>query len=128
VFLKYNLGGLVWAAIIFILCMIPGDEMPDLSIWELFTFEKAAHSGVFAVLVFQLAMGFYKQFSFRILRYHALQVATIISVMYGGVLEVLQQALFSGRHGDILDFIANCVGVLAGAVFFHLLFKNIYLR
>ncbi len=127
-FFKYNLGGFAWAIIILVLSMVPGDEMPDLSFWELFTFEKAAHIGVFAVLVFQLAMGFYKQYSFRILRYHALQAATISAVIYGGLMEVLQAVFSVGRHGDILDFVANCLGVLVGSVAFHLLFRNIYLR
>jgi VanZ family protein len=127
-FFRYNLGAFSWAAIILVLCITPGDEMPDLSFWELFTFDKAAHTTVFAILVFQLAMGFYKQYSFRILRYHALQAATIAGIIYGGLLELLQQVMFAGRHGDILDFIANCAGCLVGSAVFHLLFKNIYLR
>jgi len=127
-FLKYNFAGISWAIIIFILCMIPGKDMPDISFWELFTFEKAAHSGVFGVLVFQLAMGFYKQYSFRILRYHALQAAVMISIIYGGLLEILQHLLLADRIGDVMDFIANSIGALAGAATFHLLFKSIYLR
>lgn len=127
-FLKYNLGAILWALVILGLTLIPGSMMPDLSFWELLTFDKAAHMFVFAVLVFQLAMGFYKQYRFRVLRYHALQSAFIFSVIYGGLIELLQGALFTDRHPDVIDFIANTIGCIAGAVLFHGLFKNIYLR
>lgn len=127
-FFKYNLAAILWALVILGLTLSPGSIMPDLSFWHLLSFDKAAHMFVFAVLVFQLAMGFYKQYRFRVLRYHALQSAFIFSVIYGGLIELLQGMLFSDRHPDVIDFVANTIGSIAGAGLFHGLFKNIYLR
>lgn len=127
-FLKYNLPAFLWALVILGLTLVPGSVMPDLSFWKLLSFDKVAHMFVFAVLVFRLSVGFYKQYRFRILRYHALQSAFIISVIYGGLLELLQGLLLADRHPDIIDFIANTIGCVAGAGLFHGLFKNIYLR
>jgi glycopeptide antibiotics resistance protein len=127
-FFKYNLAAILWALVILALTLSPGSIMPDLPFWDLLRFDKVAHIFVFAVLVFQLAMGFYKQYRFRVLRYHALQSAFIFSVIYGGLIELLQGMLFHDRHTDVIDFIANTLGCIAGASLFHGLFKNIYLR
>jgi VanZ family protein len=127
-FLKYNLTAILWALTLLVLSLIPGRMMPDLFFWQLIRFDRVAHMVAFAILVFKLAMGFYKQHSFRSLRYHALQMAFIFSLAYGGLLELLQGLLLTDRHPDMFDFIANAIGCITGAGLFHALFKNIYLR
>ncbi len=127
-FLRYNLAGILWALTLLLLSLIPGRMMPDLSFWQLIRFDRVAHMVAFAILVFKLAMGFYKQYTFRSLRYHALQSAFIFSLVYGGLLEILQGLLIADRHPEMPDFIANAIGCISGAGLFHALFKNIYLR
>lgn len=127
-FLRNNLFAITWAALIFLLCMIPGRDMPDTSFWDLLTFDKVSHTMVFAVLSFQCSLGFYKQYAFRVLRYHAVEAATMFSILYGALLEIIQHLALTDRFGSIYDFIANTAGSLIGALWFHVLFKNIYLR
>ena len=41
-------------------------------------------------------------------------VISIMSIVYGGIMEVLQEKYFYPRTGDWRDWIADCVGVLVG--------------
>ncbi|MCZ2276492.1 MAG: VanZ family protein [Bacteroidia bacterium] len=127
-FLRYNITGISWALIIMALTLVPGSSLPDLSFWELLSFDKVAHLIVFAILAFNLAVGFRKQHQFPALHIHALQYAFVISVIYGLTLEILQGALFADRYADLIDFIADTIGAGTGVFIFHLIFKNIYLR
>ncbi len=36
----------------------------------------------------------------------------ILPIVFGGVMEILQASINTGRSGDIMDFLANSVGVL----------------
>lgn len=121
-FFKYNFWGLAWALLIFFLCGLPGGEFPDLSFWSMLAFEKVAHAFVFAVLVVLLIVGFIKQFSFPALRYMAVPIAPIISIIYGGAIELLQLFLFEERSADVLDFIANSAGAGLGVIAFYMIY------
>lgn len=41
-------------------------------------------------------------------------VISIISIMYGGLIEILQERYFYPRVGDWMDWLADCIGVLVG--------------
>ncbi len=41
----------------------------------------------------------------------------LATTLYGGLIEVLQEALGQGRHGDLLDLAADCAGAVAGVAF-----------
>lgn len=123
-FFKYNIAALIWAIIIFIFCIIPGKDLPDLSFWDA---DKAAHALVFAILVFLLGRGFSRQFTFNRLRYRPLLFVVSISIVYGGLLEIMQSTLLTDRFGDMFDFIANCIGCFAGAWVFHKFHKRLFL-
>ncbi|WP_460502028.1 VanZ family protein, partial [Hymenobacter agri] len=41
---------LLWAAVVLVLTLTPSDEMPRTPVWELLSFDTAAHAGVFFVL------------------------------------------------------------------------------
>ncbi|MFI5218597.1 MAG: VanZ family protein [Bacteroidia bacterium] len=118
-FFKYNLAGITWAVVIFILCIIPGNLLPDLSWWSLLSFDKLVHAFVFGVLVFLFGKGFIRQYSFDILKLHPIKCAIIISVIYGGLLEIMQSTLLIERTGDIKDFVANTIGCSLGGFVFH---------
>ncbi len=124
-FFRYNLYALVWAAFIFVLCVLSGEEFPDLSFWSFFTFDKAAHAFVFAVLVLLLTVGFIKQYTYKSLRYIAVPAAATISLLYGALTETMQMFLQNGRMADVMDFIANSVGVVIGVLLFHIIYGKV---
>ncbi len=125
-FFRYNKTGIFWTLLILLLCLLPGKDMPDLSFWQLLTFDKVAHVFVFAVLVFVLATGFIKQYRFRNLRYNAVKSAFIFSILYGGATEILQGILTPDRHPEILDFAANAFGCGVGVATFFLIYGKNY--
>lgn len=113
-FFKYNYPALLWATFIAVLCGIPGQDLPSADWLELISFDKFVHAGMFAALVFLTVRGFRKQSSTSFLNRYAAYVAVSFAIAYGGILEILQGALFENRTADVYDFIANTVGCLVG--------------
>ncbi len=50
----------------------------------------------------------------------------IFCIMWGGMLEYLQDVMSRGRHFEIFDIIANIIGAFLGVVAFSLLLKKRY--
>lgn len=80
---------------------------------------------LFAMLFWFIAIGQLKQHVFSYKRKRASTLAFIITVAYGGAIELIQGNLLSGRTMDILDMIANIIGATIGW-FFFLAFKKKY--
>lgn len=118
-FFKYTKWALLWAVLIFILCAIPGRDLPHISFLEILEFDKWVHAGVFFVLTVLFIRGFSLQNSLAILKSRPMIASFVISVAYGGSLELMQEALFSERSADIYDFIANSFGCVMGLLLYR---------
>lgn len=46
-------------------------------------------------------------------------VIVLLLILYGGLLEVIQESFIPGRYGSISDFLANAVGVLSGLIIYQ---------
>lgn len=123
-FLRYNKVTIVFSVIIIILCGFPGDKMPSLDFMGLLSFDKLAHMFCFGTLAVFAAGGLVKYLHFSFLRKHALSWAIAYSVFLGGATEVAQALLTIHRTGDWIDFMADCIGIMIGAV----VFLTIYTR
>lgn len=121
-FFRYNLFGIVWALIILMLILMPGNNMPDTDIWSFFTFDKFAHFFVFAVLVFLLIIGYTKQYTYTWLKFNAVKSALITGIAYSVILEC-GQALVPQRTFDLVDLLANTVGCFLGSILFYFVYK-----
>lgn len=113
-FFKHIKWGLLWALLILILCGIPGRDIPHISFLELLSFDKFVHAGIFFVLILLVTRGFELQTTFLTLQTNAKLVAFVLCVVYGGLLELMQEAVFEERSADVYDFIANSFGSLLG--------------
>lgn len=102
-----------WAIVIFILCATPGRYIPSVSWLELLSFDKWVHAGVFFVLVslFGIAVQAHRQSR------NIFYLFFLLSVLYGGALEIMQAKVFSERSADWYDMIANSFGCLMGLLF-----------
>lgn len=109
---------------IFALTALPGNEFPDLGYFDLFSFDKFVHAFFFAILSYNIAMGQYKQYRFCSIRYRCAKTAVLISVVYGILLEILQQYVWFDRTGDVLDVLANTIGSILGVMYFKWIFKK----
>lgn len=131
-FIKHTKWAIMWALLILILCAIPGRDLPHISVLELLNFDKFVHASLFFILILLTIRGFKVQTSFYILHTYPKSCALIKCIIYGGLLEIMQGALFSERTADLYDFIANSTGCILGLSVFNtieakLLKKLIYL-
>ena len=46
-------------------------------------------------------------------------IASLLSIVFGGVIEILQGVLSIYRTTDIFDFVANCLGILTMALIIY---------
>ncbi len=97
----------LWAAVIMVVSVIPGPDLPSLSIWEP---DKVMHVFVYAVLTY-LTFQWIKPFpAYTSLNKRAIFSVTVC-ILYGFIIELIQLILPT-RSFDMLDALANTVGCL----------------
>jgi VanZ family protein len=124
-FIRYSLFAILWSLVILLLCGLPGSGFPDLSLWDLLTFDKFAHAFVYAVFSFLWAISFAKQNAFYTLATYPRVFALIAGVLYGIFIEVLQQFVFTERSAELNDVIANSTGAVIGIGLFSWVYRGI---
>lgn len=119
----------IWAAIIFILYSLPSSVIKYDPSWDFFRVDKLVHFFLFFVWTIILSVLFVKLPNVFLQKYHSI-IATIFSLIYGGVLEFFQEDWFPSRNSDPWDMAANAVGALLGLILFRKIFSKIqfYLR
>jgi VanZ family protein len=100
----------LWALTILVVSVIPGEDLPSLSIWEP---DKVMHAFVYGVLTALIYIArpkngvFIKKLIFQ---------AILLCILYGFFIELIQLVLPT-RKFDILDALANSVGCfIAGGI------------
>lgn len=91
--------------------------MPEVNIVN---FDKIGHFSVMGLLNFLFIRHYYHQNHIRKIKLQPLIGITLLTIAYGGLMEVLQEVLQSDRTADIYDFAANSLGCLAALLFVKL--------
>jgi VanZ family protein len=112
-FLQKMKWALFWALFIFILCAIPGHDIPHISFLEMLSFDKFVHAGMFFIQALLLIRAFRLQHAFSFLTNYPRITAFFLCVTYGGTLELMQGAFFIERTASVFDFMANSIGTVA---------------
>ncbi|MDB5235807.1 MAG: hypothetical protein JWR44_2800 [Hymenobacter sp.] len=99
-----------WAAVVLVLTLTPANEMPRTPVWELLSFDTAAHAGVFAVLAGLSWFSLRRQVRWLRLARHAGLAVLLGSVLFGGLIEMLQMTMHLGRHGEWTDLVSDSIG------------------
>jgi len=115
----------IWALLILLLYGIPGGDMPSLSLWKILEPDKVAHAGVFVVLMCSMTFSNFKQNFWQMPKRRSVLVSALMCAVYGTVLELIQGAVFTDRHTDVLDILANLIGVVLGIVILKIFFRDI---
>jgi len=99
----------LWTLAILAACSIPGEDLPDI---DLFSFDKVAHFGVFALFgwLWMYAAGLP-------LRARAIRVLAA-GIVYGILTELYQGQLPWERTPDVYDALADALGTVAGVLFY----------
>lgn len=93
---------------IFILTSLPGDSLPE------FAFDdKVKHFIAYFVLSVFLTITFKVQERYKKFKEHFIKFAFIIAIIYS-TFDEIHQAFIPGRSAEILDWIANLLGILLG--------------
>ncbi|HRB53929.1 MAG TPA: VanZ family protein [Bacteroidia bacterium] len=114
--IRHYIPPLMWGLFIFILCAIPGKNLPHYSWADLLSVDKLVHFTLFFILILLLKRAWlfiYKGVS----SYNLIAIA--IGVIYGGSLELMQSYFYTDRSGSWFDFLANSLGAICGVLFFE---------
>ena len=101
---------LLWAAVVLVLTLTPANGMPSTPVWELLSFDTAAHAGVFAVLAGLSWFSMRRQQRWPRLARHAGLVVLTGCILFGGLIEVLQFAMHLGRQAEWSDVLGDAIG------------------
>jgi VanZ family protein len=88
-------------------------------------FDKLVHCGLFFVLVVLYSSGVIRQQSIGVVSYKYLLLITLIAILYGGLIELLQHYFFTWRSGEWDDLFADATGACMGAFSIIITFKAI---
>jgi len=122
---KKFLPFILWTAIIFGLCSMPGKAIPKINWLELLSFDKFVHASIFFIEQILLMRALISISDATFLKKNYKWISVLFCVSYGGSLEIMQYYIFSERSGDVLDFIANSTGCIVGLFLFNPLTKKI---
>lgn len=115
-FLKRYWKSIVWAAVIFIVCTMPSNDVPRFMLFRVEHFDKFVHFTLYLVL------GVLLLFESRNLKENeSLTLKTVvtvgsISVGYGIVIELTQLFFSTTRSAELLDVLANSLGVFISVI------------
>jgi len=104
--------------------MLSNSELAVIDLSTLFEPDKLAHAGVFCVLMCSLTLSLHKQPKHKKLRRNATRNSAIISSVYGVLLES-SHGVHADRSFDLMDILANEVGILLGIVIIRIIFRDI---
>jgi VanZ family protein len=96
----WALGGVGLLVLIAYMCLVPGDDVPDVQISD-----KLVHFLMFLIPAFWIGS--------TIDRRHLLLAGAGL-LIYGALLELAQSWLNWGRAAEWMDFLADAIGVVAG--------------
>jgi VanZ family protein len=113
-FLRSTYPAFLWAAVILMLCALPGSSFPRLSFLDWLRPDKVVHLIMFGALSFLLIRGFLQQNTFHALSLHPKLYAVSYSIIYGIMIELLQEYIFIWRSGEVFDALADALGAFIG--------------
>ena len=108
---KFSVLGI---SILSILSLIPGIQLPDSPI---------QYSDIMVHVVMYLVLGLVilreSSIQFNGLTIRLKGIIFLLLIVYGGILEVLQETFIPGRYGSVSDFLANALGVFSGLIIYR---------
>lgn len=110
-FLFFYYKSLVVFLLIFIASIISADKVQKVSWFQFPNFDKLIHLGMYFSFSFVLILDLFKakpEFSTSKIYF----ISALIALIYGGLLEILQETFTKTRSADIFDFLFNVIGVI----------------
>ena len=109
---------MIWALIILALSIMPSEQLP--TVRGLWAPDKWAHALVYGLLAYGIWRALLKTGS----TYPAYRTSALLAGFYGILIEVVQYAFFPGRYFELLDIVANIIGILGALMICKLFFAK----
>ena len=103
------------------LCFLPGSSFPKTQITNI---DLLVHFSFYGVFSFLLILGNVRQSQFLILKNKPVLWALIVSILFGGMIEIIQGTKFVSRSTELSDFIANSIGSFIGWILFLIIYGS----
>lgn len=117
----YFLPAFLWFVLIFILLIIPGKNLPEVTFLDKIYFDKWVHITLFAVQVYLSYTALKKIYP---LSSAVFLNAAIYAWLYGIAMEFVQKYWVPNRSFDVTDIIADGVGCLIAYFIFRKKYKK----
>ncbi|WP_143309843.1 VanZ family protein [Chitinophaga vietnamensis] len=118
---KYFIPAVLWVVMIFILCTLPGKDIPTTPFLEKIHFDKFVHFGLFGGIVFFFSLAIYQKKKY--VSAGTLLLFVVLSAAYGVAIEFIQKYWAIDRSFDLYDALADTLGAIAGVWVFKLFQK-----
>lgn len=107
--------------VILVLSVVPGSafEPVEIPFWKQIYLDKIVHAGMYFLLYCFIRPGL-----FSLSPRYAVITALLITISYGGLMELVQGIKIIARSSDFKDMIGNITGAVFATVFFPLLIKK----
>jgi VanZ family protein len=119
---KLLLLAILYSLVITIAFLIPGGSFPASKL----PVDKIVHVAIHGTLLFIWSLYFYKKGK-NVISKKVFFLVIAACFVYGIIIEVLQETLVALRHLDVMDLVANAVGIFLGIILFYQVkhyFKN----
>ncbi len=103
---------IIWSIALALGMLLPSEQIPESQLWSN---DKLVHLGVFMIYSFSWSVAFMGLRPVQSTKIKLLVRALTICIVYGAVLEFLQQFI-PGRMTDIYDLLANTLGAVMGTI------------
>lgn len=122
----FTLTAIVTAAVLY-LTLVP-KPLPDNDIEWFEGADKVVHAIMMLGITGSLGLDYMRRYGKRELHAPALLIIVFVLAtgVFGGLIEVIQGWMDLGRGEDIQDFIADCVGALAGGFLSLVLWQPVH--
>jgi len=98
----------IWSLVIAYLCFAPSDDFKKVNI-SIPHFDKVVHFGMFFILgIFITVIKHIKSSRFNSLW------LPVLAIIYGGAIELIQLQYIYKRNGDLVDWLADIIGLFIG--------------
>jgi VanZ family protein len=98
---------ITWTLVILFLCLIPINNKENSNLfWE--HTDKLVHCFMYVVLVSLLLLSA----NSRTLKSKGVAIVVCFSIIFGMIIEVIQELMNLGRHFDFFDLLANLTGII----------------
>jgi VanZ family protein len=116
--ISHLLPSVIWSLVILWIICIPGSSIPETPFIYIPHFDKIVHAFIFGVFAFLINFGLYRQKNSFLRRNHY-TITMIAGVLYGVITEWIQLSFIPGRSGELMDWVADVAGTIAGIMIFH---------